>query len=340
MAGTPDILLRHVLSKYELRGQGRTRDIAIGSPGAGVLGRTIMTGLWRSAFSGLGMAAFVVISAFSAAPALAATGMAHPWQFGYQKAESPVMESITSFHSMLVVIITAIVLFVLALILYSAVRFNKKANPIPSKTSHNTLIEVAWTIIPILILVVIAIPSFRLLYLEETIPDADVTVKATGYQWYWGYSYPDEGIEEFSAVMLEDNELKDGQPRLLSVDNEVVVPAGKVVRVIVTAADVIHSFAVPSFGIKVDAVPGRLNETWFQAKEPGIYYGQCSELCGQRHAYMPIAIRAVTEEQYAAWKAKAVDDLEGANATLAAELKTDRTVASLDKVAAPAGSSD
>ncbi|MCB1490191.1 MAG: cytochrome c oxidase subunit II [Rhodobiaceae bacterium] len=286
------------------------------------------------------MAAFVVISAFSAAPALAATGMAHPWQFGYQKAESPVMESITSFHSMLVVIITAIVLFVLALILYSAVRFNKKANPIPSKTSHNTLIEVAWTIIPILILVVIAIPSFRLLYLEETIPDADVTVKATGYQWYWGYSYPDEGIEEFSAVMLEDNELKDGQPRLLSVDNEVVVPAGKVVRVIVTAADVIHSFAVPSFGIKVDAVPGRLNETWFQAKEPGIYYGQCSELCGQRHAYMPIAIRAVTEEQYAAWKAKAVDDLEGANATLAAELKTDRTVASLDKVAAPAGSSD
>ena len=340
MAGTPDILLRHVLSKYALRGQGRTRDIAIGSPGAGVLGRTIMTGLWRSAFSGLGMAAFVVISAFSAAPALAATGMAHPWQFGYQKAESPVMESITSFHSMLVVIITAIVLFVLALILYSAVRFNKKANPIPSKTSHNTLIEVAWTIIPILILVVIAIPSFRLLYLEETIPDADVTVKATGYQWYWGYSYPDEGIEEFSAVMLEDNELKDGQPRLLSVDNEVVVPAGKVVRVIVTAADVIHSFAVPSFGIKVDAVPGRLNETWFQAKEPGIYYGQCSELCGQRHAYMPIAIRAVTEEQYAAWKAKAVDDLEGANATLAAELKTDRTVASLDKVAAPAGSSD
>ena len=324
MAGTPDILLRHVLSKYELRGQGRTRDIAIGSPGAGVLGRTIMTGLWRSAFSGLGMAAFVVISAFSAAPALAATGMAHPWQFGYQKAESPVMESITSFHSMLVVIITAIVLFVLALILYSAVRFNKKANPIPSKTSHNTLIEVAWTIIPILILVVIAIPSFRLLYLEETIPDADVTVKATGYQWYWGYSYPDEGIEEFSAVMLEDNELKDGQPRLLSVDNEVVVPAGKVVRVIVTAADVIHSFAVPSLGVKVDAVPGRLNETWFLAKNEGMYYGQCSELCGQNHAFMPIAVHAVSREQYDAWLETAKDDLDAAYKNLATAIALEK----------------
>jgi cytochrome c oxidase subunit II len=181
------------------------------------------------------------------------------------------------------------------------VRFNARANPIPSRTTHNTLIEIAWTIIPIVILMVIAVPSFKLLFFQLNIPAADVTVKATGKQWYWSYNYPDNGQIEFDSLMLKEGERKEGQPRLLAVDNEMVVPVNKTVRVITTGADVIHSFAVPSFGIKIDAVPGRINETWFKATREGVYYGQCSELCGKDHAYMPIAVHVVSEQAFAAW---------------------------------------
>jgi cytochrome c oxidase subunit 2 len=232
--------------------------------------------------------------------AFAGTGQPSPWQLGFQQPATPVMENIVWFHDFLLWIIVAIALFVLALLAIIAVRFNARANPTPSRTTHNTLLEVAWTIVPVIILVTIAVPSFKLLFLEQTIPPADVTVKATGKQWYWSYSYPDAKFE-FDSLMLKDNERKGDQPRLLAVDNALVVPVNKVVRVQVIGADVIHSFSVPAFGIKIDAVPGRLNETWFKATREGIYYGQCSELCGKDHAYMPIEVRVVSDRDYAAW---------------------------------------
>ncbi|WP_293549543.1 cytochrome c oxidase subunit II [Parvibaculum sp.] len=230
--------------------------------------------------------------------------MAAPGQMGFQEAVTPVMEDIESFHHFLLIIITAIVLFVSALLVYVMVRFNRKSNPTPSKTSHNTLIEVLWTVLPVLILVVIAIPSFRLLYKELVVPPAELTIKATGNQWYWGYEYPDNGGISFDANMVPEDELN-GRPRLLATDEAVVVPVDTTVRVIVTGADVIHAWAVPAFGVKVDAVPGRLNETWFRAEKTGIYYGQCSELCGQGHAFMPIEVHVVSKEDFAAWLEKA-----------------------------------
>jgi len=181
------------------------------------------------------------------------------------------------------------------------VRFNAKANPTPSRTTHNTLIEVMWTLIPVVILVTVAVPSFKLLFLELTIPPADVTVKATGKQWYWSYSYPDNGNFEFDSLIVGDKDLKPDQPRLLTVDNELVVPVNKIIHVLVTGADVIHSFAVPSFGIKIDAVPGRINDTWFEATSEGTFHGQCSELCGKDHAFMPITVRAVSDKDFAVW---------------------------------------
>jgi cytochrome c oxidase subunit 2 len=219
-----------------------------------------------------------------------------PWEYTLQEAATPVMEDIISFHNLLLVLITVITLFVLALLVIVVVKFNAKANPVPSRTTHNTLIEVAWTLIPVLILVAIAVPSFRLLFKQLDIPKADLTVKATGKQWYWSYAYPDNGKFEFDSLMAADK-----QPRLLGVDNEMVVPVNKVVRVQTTGADVIHAFAVPSFGIKIDSIPGRLNETWFKATKVGIYYGQCSELCGKDHAFMPIAVRVVTDQEFASW---------------------------------------
>jgi cytochrome c oxidase subunit 2 len=233
-------------------------------------------------------------------------GQPHPKQIGFQQAATPVMEDITSFHNWLLVVITAITVFVLALLLICMVRFNRRANPNPSRTTHNTLIEVVWTVVPIMILTGIAIPSFKLLFYQQNIPQADLTIKATGNQWYWNYSYPDNGKFEFDSRMLDDTDRpkqKPNEPRLLAVDNDIVVPVNKVVRVQVTAdaAGVIHSFAVPSFGIKIDAVPGRLNETWFKAEREGIYYGQCSELCGRDHAFMPIAVRVVSEADFATW---------------------------------------
>jgi cytochrome c oxidase subunit II len=228
--------------------------------------------------------------------AFAELGQPAPWEYKLQEAATPVMETITSFHNILLWIITIITLFVLALLIAIVVKFNAKANPIPSKTTHNTLIEVAWTLLPVLILVGIAVPSFRLLFEELDIPKADLTIKATGKQWYWSYAYPDNGKFEFDSLMAADK-----MPRLLGVDNEMVVPVNKVVRVQTTGADVIHSFSIPAFGIKIDAIPGRLNETWFKATKVGMYYGQCSQLCGKDHAFMPIAVRVVSDQEFAAW---------------------------------------
>jgi cytochrome c oxidase subunit 2 len=228
-----------------------------------------------------------------------------PWKYGLQEAVTPVMAEIAWFHNILFWIITVITLFVLVLLVIIIVKFNAKANPVPSKTTHNTLIEIAWTIIPVLILVGIAIPSFRILFEQLDLPKADLTIKATGKQWFWNYTYPDNGPFEFDSVMVPEKDLKAGQLRLLAVDNEVVVPIDKVVRVQVIGADVIHAFAVPAFGIKIDAIPGRLNETWFKATKEGVYYGQCSELCGKDHAFMPIAVRVVSEQAFATWLADA-----------------------------------
>jgi len=234
-------------------------------------------------------------------PALAGLGQPSPWQLGLQQSASPVMDNIIWFHDFLLYIITAIAGFVLALLIIVMVRFNARANPAPSRTTHNTLIEIAWTIIPIMILMFIAVPSFKLLFFQLNVPPADLTVKATGKQWFWSYSYPDNGGFEFDSLMLKEGERKQDQPRLLAVNNEMVVPVNKTVRVITTGADVIHSFAMPSFGIKIDAVPGRINETWFTATREGVYYGQCSELCGKDHAFMPIAVRVVSDQAFSAW---------------------------------------
>ncbi|MGN6570482.1 MAG: cytochrome c oxidase subunit II [Pseudolabrys sp.] len=229
-----------------------------------------------------------------------ATGQPHPWQLGLQAGATPVMDDIIWFHDFLVWLTAAIALFVLVLLVVVMVKFNARANPVPSRTTHNTLIEVIWTVVPVLILVAVAVPSFRLLFYQLNTPKADLTIKATGKQWFWSYSYPDQKFE-FDSVMVQTKDLKPGQPRLLTVDNEMVVPVNKIVRVQTTGADVIHSWAVPSFGVKIDAIPGRLNETWFKAEREGTYYGQCSELCGRDHAFMPIVVHVVNDKDYAAW---------------------------------------
>ncbi|MCG8504526.1 MAG: cytochrome c oxidase subunit II [Sphingomonadales bacterium] len=253
-------------------------------------------------------------------------------QLGFIEAASPVMEEIAEFHDLLLIIITIITIFVFLLLFWVMVRYNARRNPNPSKTSHNTLIEVIWTGVPIIILVVIFFPSMKLLYLQDEIPEADIVIQATGHQWYWSYQYPDHGGIEFDSIMLpveywdEDrgpeveaqrqaavadiSAMLGGREiaeieRLLDTDTRVVVPINKVVKVLVTASDVIHSWTIPAFGFKIDAVPGRFNETWFKATELGTFYGQCSELCGIRHAFMPIVVEVVTEEEFAAWVARA-----------------------------------
>jgi len=227
------------------------------------------------------------------------------WQLGFQDAASQGMKDIVNFHNNLILpVIIAISVFVLFLMIYACVRFRASRNPVPSKTTHNIMVEILWTLIPCLILIVMAVPSFKILYKQDTIPKADVTVKAIGYQWYWGYEYPDENII-FESYMIKEEDLKENQPRLLTVDNEVVVPVNKVVKVLITANDVLHAWALPSFGVKRDAVPGRINETWFKAEKVGTYYGQCSELCGIQHAFMPITVRVVTDEEYVQWLAEA-----------------------------------
>ena len=253
-----------------------------------------------------------------------ATGQPHPWEIDLQRGVTPVMDDIIWFHNFLTWIIIAIAVFVLVLLVTVIVKFNARANPVPSRTTHNTLIEVVWTVVPVLILVAVAVPSFRLLFYELKVPAADMTVKVTGKQWFWSYSYPDQKFE-FDSLLIQDKDLKPGQPRLLAVDNELVVPVNKVVRVLVTGADVIHSFSVPSFGIKIDAIPGRLNETWFKAEREGTYYGQCSQLCGRDHAFMPIAVHVVSDKDYAAWleqaKKKYASDDSRPTAVAAAEIK-------------------
>ena len=248
----------------------------------------------------LGMATIALVAAgvtlATGGAAFAELGQPEPWEWHLQASGSPVMDNIVSFHNFLSFLIIVITLFVLALLVIVVMKFNAKANPVPSRTTHNTLIEVVWTLVPVLILVGIAVPSFRLLFLELDVPKADLTVKATGKQWYWSYAYPDNGKFEFDSLMAQDK-----QPRLLGVDNEMVVPVNKVIRVQVTGADVIHAFALPAFGVKIDAIPGRLNETWFKATKTGMFYGQCSELCGKDHAFMPIAIRVVSDQEFASW---------------------------------------
>jgi cytochrome c oxidase subunit II len=262
--------------------------------------------------------------------ALAGTGYAglgqpSPWQLGPQLSASPVMDDIVWFHDFLLWLIAAIALFVLVLLVYVCVKFNAAANPIPTRTTHNTLIEVLWTVVPVLILVAVAVPSFRLLFFQLEPPPADLIIKATGKQWFWTYTYPDQKIE-FDSLMVQQKDLKQGQPRLLAVDNEVVVPVNKVVYVQTTASDVIHAFAVPSFGVLIDAVPGRLNQTWFKATREGIYYGQCRELCGKDHAFMPIQVRVASEADYNAWLTQAkqkfaIDGSRPANLAAAEQAK-------------------
>jgi cytochrome c oxidase subunit II len=250
-----------------------------------------------------------------------AQGYAQPWQIDFPPMVTEIGRDVVNFHYWLVWLITAICLFVLALLVVIVVRYNEGRNPMPSRTTHNTLLEVAWTIVPVLILVAIAIPSFRVLRQQLVIPPHDLVVKVTGYAWYWGYEYPsDQGGFRFDSNMVEEKDLKPGQPRLLTVDNEMVVPVGKVVRVQVTAADVLHNFAVPSLGQRIDAIPGRLNETWFRADQEGVFYGQCSELCGNGHPYMPITVRVVSEQQFAAWLADARQRYASTNGPAATKL--------------------
>jgi len=249
-------------------------------------------------------AGVMALAAFLLMPegaAYAGLGQATPWQIGLQDPGSPVMEDVYWFHSFVLWIITGITIFVLLLLVIVIVKFNARANPTPSRTTHNTLVEVLWTVIPVLILVIIALPSFRILFFQLNTPPADLTIKATGVTWNWKYNYPDNGDFEFDSLIVPEKDLKPGQPRLLTVDNELVVPVNKVVRVLVTGFDVIHAFAVPSFGIKIDAIPGRLNETWFKATKEGWYYGQCSELCGKDHSFMPIAVHVVSDDEFKTW---------------------------------------
>ena len=259
------------------------------------------------------LGALAVLAAFEPAMAQQAQTIGQPVQHGisFQPAATGVAEFLQWFHNgFLLPIITVICIFVAGLLLYALVAFNEKRNPEPSTTTHHVGLEVAWTVLPVFILIIIAIPSFRLLYQQLNIPRADITIKAIGSTWKWSYEYPDHGNFSFVSSMQTDQERAERiakgapaieVPRLLAVDNEVVVPVNRVVRVQVTASDVIHAFAVPSFGVKIDAVPGRLNETWFRATREGLYYGQCSELCGKDHAFMPIAVRVVSDQAFAAW---------------------------------------
>ena len=237
------------------------------------------------------------------------------WEVDFQTALSPSMERIVDFNLMVTIIIVIITAFVFGLMAWIVVRYNKKRNPVPSKTTHNTMLEVIWTVVPVIILLVIAVPSFRLLYFTDRVEDADMTLKAIGHQWYWSYEYPDHGDFTFDALMLEDDELEEGQPRLLATDEAVVLPVGAKIRLLTTADDVIHSWAIPALGVKMDSVPGRVNETWFQINREGTYYGQCSELCGTLHGFMPIMIEAVSQEEFDAWIVEAQEEYAAADDT-------------------------
>lgn len=266
----------------------------------------IVSGVWKVRRILLGAAAAAALTGQALA---AGTGKPEPWQIDMQTPVTALAGGVHQFHNILMVIITVITLFVAGLLAYCMFKFNERANPTPSKTAHNTVIEIAWTVVPVLILLLIAVPSFRLLRGQLIIPPSDLTLKITGNAWYWSYEYPAEkdgkGGFRFDSNLIEEAALKPGQLRLLEVDNETVVPVNKVVRIQVTASDVLHSWGVPSLGFTIDAVPGRLNEMWFKADREGVLHGQCRELCGQRHAYMPIVIRVVSEADYARWLGEA-----------------------------------
>jgi len=257
---------------------------------------------FRKLFAGL--AAFLT-AAFFASPAHATLGQPVAKGLGLQEGASPMKEQMAAFHDhLLLPITTAIVIFVFALLLIIIVRFNARANPTPSKRTHNVLLEIIWTLVPVLILIVIAIPSMKMLYFIDKTKEAEMTLKVTGYQWYWGYEYPDNNGVNFLSNMVQDKDLKEGQPRLLATDNPVVLPVDTNIKILTTASDVIHAFAVPALGVKIDAVPGRLNETWVRIEKEGTFYGQCSEICGANHGFMPIEIKAVSKQAFAEWVKK------------------------------------
>jgi cytochrome c oxidase subunit 2 len=248
-----------------------------------------------------------------AGDAFAAEGRSAPWQMWLQEAHSPSAEGIHSLHDLLFTIEVAIVVFVLAILAYILVRFNSKANPVPAKFSHNTLLEVVWTAIPIVILVIIAVPSLKLLYYADHNVDTDMTLKVTGNQWFWTYEYPDQGGFVFDSLRVGDDELEEGQPRMLAVDQHVVLPVDTNVRLLFASNDVIHNWAIPSLGIKIDTTPGRVNETWVNINQPGDYYGMCSELCGVNHGFMPIHVKAVSKAEFAKWVAEAKEEFASAD---------------------------
>ena len=249
--------------------------------------------------------------------AYAELGLSEDWQLSFQEPATDLMSDIISFHSyILMPIITGISILVLSLLLYIAFRFNSSRNHTASTTTHNTVVEILWTVIPVILLIIIAIPSFRLLYVSETIPKADLTIKAIGNQWYWSYEYPDYGDIVFDANMLNDDELSDPKLRLLETDTQIVVPVNKVVKLQITSNDVLHAWTIPAFGVKMDAVPGKLNETWFKANREGIFYGQCSELCGPRHAFMPINVKVVSDKEFKDWIGFAKEEYASENINL------------------------
>ncbi len=253
-----------------------------------------------------------------------ANGEPHPWGINLQRAYSPVMEGVHHFHNLLLVIIIGVTALVMGILAYVVIRFNAKRNPVPSRTSHNTLLEVVWTAVPIMILVVIAIPSLRLLFYSAKPVDPEMTLKVTGHQWYWTYTYPDQDDMTFDSIPIAAEDLKAGQPRLLAVDNPVVLPVDTTVQVLITSDDVIHDWAVPSLGLKKDAAPGRINETWVRITEPGTYYGMCSELCGVNHYFMPIQVEALSKEDYLAWTKQAKEQFAAGDKPAASMARADQ----------------
>ncbi|MGH7088686.1 MAG: cytochrome c oxidase subunit II, partial [Stellaceae bacterium] len=257
---------------------------------------------------GLIRAALAMLAVLWAAPRALADNveLPHDWQLGMQPAASPVREHIDALNNELLIIISLIVLLVLGLLLYAIVKFNAKRHPVPSKTTHNPLLEVTWTIVPVIVLAVIAVPSFKLMYYMGRVPHADLTLKVTGHQWYWSYDYPDQGNLSFDSNMMPVAEqIKEGKPRLLEVDNPIIVPVGSVIRVLITSTDVIHSWFMPSMGVQEYAVPGRVNEAWFSVDREGTYYGQCNQICGINHPFMPIEIKALSKADFTKWVAEA-----------------------------------
>jgi len=275
----------------------------------------ILKWLYTAAASGF---LSLVLSSFALAQGV--VGKPQPWEMGMQRSFSPIKDQIIDLHDLVLVIITVITLFVAALLVWVTVRYNSRRNPSPSQTSHNTVLEIAWTVVPVLILVIIAIPSFRLIYYQDRTPNPDLTIKVTGHQWYWEYTYTDQGNVDVESRYVADEDLKPGQLRLLDVDNQMVIPVGKKVRILTNSTDVIHSFFIPSFGVQRYAIPGRTIETWLEANEAGTFYGECNQICGQNHSRMPIAIRAVPENEFNAWIEQAKKSASAARTpTLAAK---------------------